>query len=173
MERQGSLLLSPLRLFSAEVGIVFAQERCLCLESSLAALVPLCSFAKVSRDDLEAGEPGLTLSLISQVLLVEFLPWAWGLSLPICIMVGASAPQCLLDLTLGSTGSTFPLLATENACFAIGPHLCRLTASLRPLSLLDAQFWPVGNYDVKQTNKQTKQAKLREGRCYYRERLLQ
>ena len=83
MERQGSLLLSPLRLFSAEVGIVFAQEHCLCLESSLAALVPLCSFAKVSREALEAGEPGLTLSLISQVLLVEFLPWAWGLSLPI------------------------------------------------------------------------------------------
>lgn len=112
----------------------------------------------MSREDLEAGEPALILSLISQVFLEEFLPpGPEGLSLPFCIMVGASVPQCLLCLTLGSTGYTLPLLAKENAYFVTGPHFCRLTASsLRPLSLLDIQFWPVGDYDVKQTIKQKK-----------------
>ena len=111
----------------------------------------------MSREDLEAEEPALTPSLISQVFLEEFLPpGPEGLSLTFCIMVGVSVPQCPLGLALGSTGYTFPLLAKENAYFVTGPYFCRLTASsLRRLSLLDVQFWPVGDYDVnKQTNKQ-------------------
>ena len=136
-------------------GIVSAQKSRLCLESSQAALgASVLSLVNMSREDQETGDPALTLSLTSQVPLREFLPSRpQGLSLPICIMVGASAPQCLLGLTLkgfGLTGSTFPLLAKDNVYFATGPCLCRLTASsVRPLPLLDAQFWPVGDYDVK------------------------